>query len=130
MHLGKYTGLHITKHPQFPPRVKYGDYVAIFVSAVGDQKSLRYSWKFNGGDINLASSTGSNTRILVIKSCSIEHQGTYTCIVSNSRGEIESNPAHLTLGKHSNVRLAQINVLTDKLLKYAVDVLYTNYMTS
>ena len=104
------TGLHITKHPQFPPRVKYGDYVAIFVSAVGDRKSLRYSWKFNGEDIDLAKCTGSTTRIFVITSCSLEHQGTYICTVSNSRGEIESYPAHLKLGKHSNVRLAEINV--------------------
>ena len=104
MYWGQYTGLHITKHPQFPPEVKYGDYVAIFVSAVGDQNSLKYSWKFEGEDITLASCTGSNTRILVIKSCSIAHQGKYTCIVSNRQGsKIESNPALLKLGKHSNV---------------------------
>jgi hypothetical protein len=83
--------------------VKYGDYVAIFISAVGDHKSLRYSWKLNGDDV-----TGCNTRILVIKSCLLEHQGTYTCTVSNSRGEIESNPAHLKLGKLNNIRLAKI----------------------
>lgn len=84
--------------------------MVIFVSAVGDRKSLRYSWKFNGEDIDPAKYTGGTTRILVITSCSLEHQGTYTCTVSNSWGEIESNPVHLKLGKHSNVRLAKINV--------------------
>ena len=114
IYLGKYTGLHITKQPQFPPRVKYGDYVAIFVSATGEHNSLRYSWKFNGEDIKLASCTGSNTRILVIEFCSIEHQGEYTCIVSNSRGEIaKSNLAHLKLGKNGYISLAKMDMIDD-----------------
>lgn len=96
-----YTDLQITKHPQFPPCVKYGDYVVVFVSAVGDQESIRYSWKLNGKDTNLTNCTGTNTRILVIKSCSFEHEGTYKCTVSSIQGEIESDPAQLKLSKYS-----------------------------
>ena len=93
------TDLQIIKRPQFPPSVKYGDYVVVFVSAVGDQESIRYSWKLNGKDINLATCTGTNTRILAIKSCSLEHQGIYTCIVSSIQGKVESDPAQLKLSE-------------------------------
>ena len=94
-----HTDLQIIKQPQLPPSLKYGDYVAVTVSAVGDQQSLSYDWKLNGKDINLDSYTGTNTRILVIKSCSFEHQGTYTCTVNSIRGTIESQPSELKLRK-------------------------------
>ena len=81
--------------------MKYGDYVVVFVSAVGEEKSLSYRWKLNGKDINLANCTGINTRVLVIKSCSLEHQGTYTCTVFNIQGVVESKPAELKLGKYT-----------------------------
>ena len=94
-----HTDLQIIKQPQLPPSVKYGAYVAITVSAVGDQQSLSYYWKLNGKDIDLESCTGTNTRILVIKSCSFEHQGTFTCTVNSIQGMIESKPAKLKLSK-------------------------------
>ena len=81
--------------------MKYRERVVLLVSAVGSSESLSYSWKLDGNNITLPTCTGTETRILVISSCSLEHQGTYTCVVSNDRGSVvESEPAELKLGMY------------------------------
>ena len=95
------TGLQIRKQPRIPPLLKYHERVVLLVSAVGSPESLSYSWKLDGKNITLPTCTGTETRILVISSCSVEHQGTYTCVVRNSHGSVvESEPVELKLGMY------------------------------
>ena len=80
--------------------MKYRERVVLLVSAVGSPESLSYCWKLDGKDVDLPTCTGTKTRILVISSCTIEHQGKYTCVVRNSCGSVaESEPVELKLGK-------------------------------
>ena len=67
------------------------------MSAIGAEPLL-YKWKRNGEDITYPECTGINTPILTIHSFSQDHQGNYSCIVSNSQKSVSSGPANLALG--------------------------------
>ena len=69
------------------------------VSAVGSG-CLSYKWKKNGEDITQPDFTGISTPTLKISSFMAEHQGSYTCTVSDGQKFVESNPAELKLSKH------------------------------
>ena len=71
------------------------------VSAIGSG-SLSYQWKNSGKDITRDQPDFSETDTpnLKISSFMPEHQGSYTCIVSDGQMFVESNPAELKLSKH------------------------------
>ena len=92
------TDLQIIKEPLVSPSVKFGEYVILSVSAVGIPP-ISYKWKKDGADITLPNCTGSDTRILSIRSCDLEHQGSYSCTVNNNQGCIESKSVELKIGK-------------------------------
>ncbi len=60
------------------------------VTAAGT--SIGYQWKKDGGDIS-----GANSNTYSILSTDITDSGSYTVVVSNSCGSLESNPAILTV---------------------------------
>jgi hypothetical protein len=72
--------------------------VELFISAIGAEP-LQYQWKKDGADITDPDCTGATTQILIIHTFSQDHQGSYTCIVSNSLQTVESDPAKLELSK-------------------------------
>ena len=67
------------------------------MSAIGAEP-LQYQSKKDGADITDPECTGSTTQILTIHTFSQDHQGNYSCIVSNSLQSVESKTAHLALG--------------------------------
>ena len=96
LHSALLTALHITRHPQSSACTK-GEHVELFVSAIGAEP-LQYQWKKDGAVITDPECTGATTQILTIHTFSQDHQGNYSCIVSNSLQSVESKAAHLTLG--------------------------------
>lgn len=64
-----------------------GDYVMLHVQT---EDTAYYQWQKNGQDIS-----GANQSSLVFQNTGTEDQGNYTCMVSNSFGTTESNPAYV-----------------------------------
>jgi hypothetical protein len=62
-------------------------------------KPRRYEWKRNGQNITNPKCSGVDTSTLSIDYFSPEHEGDYTCIVSDDEESIESLSAELKLGK-------------------------------
>ena len=88
----------INKHPGDQPNVVCGSTVWFTVTATGGE-DLKYKWKRNGVDLNPppAGVSGESTNTLKIQNVKKNHEGTYTCIVSNTAGGVTSNPAQLTV---------------------------------
>lgn len=77
--------------------VAIGTQVTFHVEATGG--GLHYQWLNNDVPITAnPASTGVNTNTLTILSAGTVNNGWYSCVVSNSRGSVESNPAQLTVG--------------------------------
>ena len=77
--------------------VAVGTQVTFHVEATGG--NLSYQWYNNDVAIVAnAASTGVNTATLTILSAGTVNNGWYSCVVTNSRGSVESNPAQLTVG--------------------------------
>ena len=72
--------------------------MTLSVTAVGEG-TLCYKWKRNGNDVTQSKCTGIHTATLSISCFSLEHEGKYTCVVSNHEEATESEPAELLLGK-------------------------------
>ena len=73
--------------------------MTLSVSAVGSG-SLSYQWKKNKEDVTQPDYTGTDTPTLKISSFVNEHQGSYSCIVSNGQKSVESKLAELMLSKY------------------------------
>jgi hypothetical protein len=80
----------IIAHPQ-SITVSQGSQIALAVVAVGSPP-VTYQWY--KGSVPL---TGRTASTLVISNASVSDDGTYTVRVSNQYGEIESNPANVTV---------------------------------
>lgn len=91
-------------HPETQNKL-YGNEVTFFATATG-LGSLSYQWIKDGEVITddiLPHCTGSNTTTLHVSCLSAQHDGYYSCIVSNGDHQLESNPAQLqgmTLKQH------------------------------
>ncbi len=74
-----------------------GDNLVLAINATG--QNLVYQWQRNGSNvINDGNITGAATSALSIASLSrIDHQGTYTCLVTGICGTATSDPAVLTV---------------------------------
>jgi hypothetical protein len=83
------------------------------VSAIGADP-LQYQWKKDGAVVSDPESTGTTTQILTIHTFSQNHQGSYTCIVSNGLQSVESKAAHLALGISINLIFQTLLVLYNK----------------
>ena len=70
----------------------------LFVDATA-AKPLCYMWKRNGKNIASPKCSGVGTCTLTIDSFTPEHEGEYTCIVSDDEKNVKSNSAELKLGK-------------------------------
>lgn len=81
--------------------VKYGEPVTLRVSAVGSGY-LTYQWKKDGKPIR---DSGTCESTLTIPSFGYQHQGIYTCKVSDGLHQkpIESTSANLRLSKYKLV---------------------------
>lgn len=92
--------LKILKHP-LSHSYDYDDHVSLSVVAVGSQP-LRYWWKKNRQHISDTKHySGMNTPSLTIMSFLPEHQGGYTCVVSDGQVSRESDLADLKLSKYN-----------------------------
>ena len=96
LHSALLTALHVTRHPQSTACTK-DEGVELSVSAIGAEP-LQYQWKKDGAVITDLECTGVTTQILTIHTFSQNHEGNYSCIVSNSLQSVESKTAHLALG--------------------------------
>ena len=76
--------------------------MTLSVTAVG-AKPPCYKWRRNGQDITHPKCSGIDTSTLTISCFSSEHEGNYTCIVSDGKEVLESAPAKLKLGKQKLV---------------------------
>ena len=94
-----FTDIRIKSHPKSDVNIKYHGTVMLSVHATGD-KPLRYKWKRNGQDITNPKCSGVDTSALSIVHFSPEHEGDYTCVVSDDEENIESISAELKLGKY------------------------------
>ena len=77
-----------------------GSPVTFTVVATGGG-TLTHKWQQNGADLHtLLGVSGETTNILQIDNVKKNHEGTYTCILSNAAGDTTSKPAHLTVRKY------------------------------
>ena len=93
------TDIWIKKQPKSNMNIEYHGVVTLSVCATGT-KQLCYKWKRNGQDITNPKCSGVDTCKLSIDHFSPEHEGEYTCIVSDDEENFaQSNSAKLKLGK-------------------------------
>ena len=86
----------IKNHPMDQLSMPPGSTVEFTVTATG-AGNLKYKWHWN--DASLPGVSGETTNTLKIEDVKKKHQGTYTCTVSNSGGNVTSNSAQLTICK-------------------------------
>jgi hypothetical protein len=67
-----------------------GTNVTFAVAATSGNSLLRYQWRFNGADI-----PGATSSSLTITNVQLEHEGDYTCAVTDSIATVVSRPARL-----------------------------------
>ena len=60
--------------------------------------SLSYQWKKDGVDVTTVDSEGATSPKLYITAVDIEHEGLYTCVVSNEAGQVVSERIVLSVG--------------------------------
>src|SRR5690606_29682963 len=85
----------ITAHPQSISR-DVGQNATFTVTASGSVP-LSYQWPFNDVDLSDGGQfSGVHTASLTVTSVALGNEGNYSCVVSNSAGSAESNPAALT----------------------------------
>ena len=83
----------ITQHPASIDACE-GDMISFSVTATGTT-TLAYQWKKNGS--NVTTGTGGNTSVYTIPAATVNNQGQYTCLISSSSGNVESNSASLVV---------------------------------
>ena len=90
----------VTKHPDSQENIVAGSDLAISITATGTEP-LKYQWQRDGVELEEGNGfTGTNTSTLTVARVSKpEHEGEYTCVVSNGAGEAMSNAATVTVGK-------------------------------
>ena len=82
--------------PPLAQIVVVGQTVSLSVGATGNT-TLSYLWKKNGGTITGPRFSGITSSTLVISNCLTVDAGTYTVLVSDSNGSIQSIPVVLTV---------------------------------
>jgi uncharacterized repeat protein (TIGR03803 family) len=89
----------ITSAPKAPSGILQGDPLSLTVAATGG--SLAYQWLFNATNLltNGGAITGATSSNLVINPAYITNSGSYTVIVSNSRGSVSNKPLAVTVSK-------------------------------
>ena len=91
--------IQIRNHPDSGVNIKYHENVMLSVHATSaGARSLCYKWERNGEDIAHPKCSGVNTSTLFIEYFSPEHEGEYTCIVSDGE-EFKSTSTKLKLGE-------------------------------
>ena len=88
-----YLALTIKTQPESQTKV-YGRNITLSMSATGPG-ILSYKWMKNGYAIEDNNVTGINDPVLYINNFSKEHDGEYTCVVSNEHCTLMSNPGRL-----------------------------------
>ncbi|MFC2113998.1 immunoglobulin domain-containing protein [Bacteroidota bacterium] len=89
------TTITITLQPQ-SKSVNEGEYVEFTIEAEGE--SLTYQWQKDGNDIKYAT-----TEAYQIASAKVSDAGTYSCIVKNDWGQLESDEAVLTVNTGAGI---------------------------
>ena len=89
-----------------------GDNIVFAINASG--QNLLYQWQRNGSDIiNDGNITGATTSTLNIASLTqLDHQGTYTCIVTGICGTVTSDPAVLTVSDVTTITVQPAPIST------------------
>ena len=75
-----------------------GDKTTLEITARG-KGSLSYQWKKDGENITTDDFEGATSPKLHITAVDIQHEGLYTCVVSNEAGQVVSEQIVLSVGK-------------------------------
>lgn len=89
--IGRPAGLPAITTPPQSQNVTAGSNVVLNVVASGDPE-LRYAWLFNNGSAPI-----SNAATLTLQNVQADRAGTYVVVVSNSLGEVRSEPVTLAV---------------------------------
>ena len=85
---------NIATHPS-PQSVDLAQTATFTCSATG--YNVSYEWTIGSGSFPNDRITGRNTNNLTITDVRSSDDNTYTCVVSNRRGNVSSNTARLTV---------------------------------
>ncbi|MBI4326678.1 MAG: immunoglobulin domain-containing protein, partial [Chloroflexi bacterium] len=97
-------GLFLEPAGQYAP---LGGSVTFRVAAAGDEP-LHYQWRKDGQDLmNGGRISGATTSVLTINPVQAADQGSYSVMVRNAAGSVESRAAVLTYATHLTIRLAE-----------------------
>jgi PKD repeat protein len=85
-----------------------GDNANMTVSVTGS--GLSYSWTHNGTPIDdLGAYSGTKTASLIINNLDLSHAGVYVCEISGSCGNVNSDPATLTVNEDISISSQPVN---------------------
>ena len=74
-----------------------GDKITLEITASGNG-TLSYQWKKDGVDVTTDDFEGATSPKLHITAVDIQHEGLYTCVVSNEAGHVESEQTEVSIG--------------------------------
>jgi hypothetical protein len=71
---------------------------AVFSVSAASSTPINYQWRYNGVNLaNNANYSGVNSATLVVSNATLESQGSYDCLLTDSVGSVRSAPATLTV---------------------------------
>ena len=74
-----------------------GDKITLEITARG-KGTLSYQWKKDGVDITTDDFEGATSPKMEITAVDIQHEGLYTCVVSNEAGQVVSEQMEVVVG--------------------------------
>ena len=88
----------IIQHPADQLNVDPGSTVMFTVTATTTVGALTYQWQLDGSNLSPQTGvTGITTHTLILTSIQESSEANYSCVVTNIRGSVKSNPALLTI---------------------------------
>ena len=88
----------IIQHPADQLNVDPGSTVMFVVTATTAVGTLTYQWQLDGSNLSPQTGvTGITTHTLTLISIQESSEANYSCVVTNARGSVKSNPAQLTI---------------------------------
>jgi len=90
----------IIQHPADQLNVNPGLTVMFTITATTAVGALTYQWQLDGSDLSPQTGvTDITTHTLTFTSVQESSEANYSCVVTNARGSVKSNPAQLTICK-------------------------------
>ena len=72
--------------------------------------TLSYQWKKDGVDVITDDFQGATSRKLEITAVDIQHEGLYTCVVSNEAGQVVSEQTEVSIGMFHAILILRIQI--------------------